>query len=208
MDEDEISLYELGLEMHPVVMKHRDYYPTLTLTDNPVVASIVSVWGSLLNDKTGDICFTFSKGAPIRAHSCILIARCKHIIKSSSKIIHISNVSRQAYFALLFYLYTDRIPDHPSMDEELYALADRYFIKELISKIEARIVHNMTPYTVVDILFNFGYKWQSLKEKCLHYIGVNHALVHQPISTNQIQTYHQIYLDICVAIVAHGWQIK
>lgn len=96
LDEDDISLAELGLNKHPVKMKQR------FINDPKFV----------LNDMTSDITFTFSEGEPILAHRCILNARCQNLMNSSSDIIHISNVSRHAYYALLFYLYTDRIPDN------------------------------------------------------------------------------------------------
>eukprot|EP00026_Physarum_polycephalum_P003335 Phypoly_transcript_03345.p1 GENE.Phypoly_transcript_03345~~Phypoly_transcript_03345.p1 ORF type:complete len:519 (+),score=59.20 Phypoly_transcript_03345:92-1648(+) len=146
----------------------------------------------------------------IRAHKCILSARCPYfnsLFKSSfqeatSSEINITDIGEDVFTVLLQYLYGGKsYLITPEVSFELLTLSERYMLPHLKWVCENVILEGIAVENVVTLLVASGtYKCTRLYRACLDFIGIHHQ---QVVNTEEFKTLpHTTLLEVMAVISA------
>lgn len=149
-------------------------------------------------------------GKTMRAHKCLLSARCSYfdsLFKSgfqeaSSSEIAIDDFGEDAFVVFLQYLYSGSV--HvvtPEVSFELLTMAERYMLPHLKWVCENVILDGVAVENVVTLLITSDtYKCTRLYRVCLDFIGKNHQ---QVVKTEEFKALpHNILLEVMAVISA------
>ncbi|CAB4387727.1 hypothetical protein RhiirA5_348534 [Rhizophagus irregularis] len=153
-----------------------------------VSKELMSTWmGQINNMENANIQLNFNDGF-ILTHKSVLIKRSEyfrkffHDTKESKEkkrkldmnqnfiIINIPDYSRQTYYEVIKFMYTDKIEFSNIIPFEIFKIADYYLIPDLRQKARIEIYKRLHFDNVVKVLFSEGYKWKDLKDDMVDYI--------------------------------------
>ncbi|CAG8468530.1 9919_t:CDS:2 [Paraglomus brasilianum] len=88
--------------------------------------------------------------------------------------IDIPDYHHLTFLEMLRFLYTDQITFLKRKDShqtcmDLFDIADKYLIADLRQRAKVKILQEISPNSVTEILFNFSWKWPDLKEEVMKY---------------------------------------
>lgn len=148
--------------------------------------TLVDDFRGLLNDpELADVVFRFPENKTcIYAHRSILVSRCRPFsamfrtgMKESRKgEIEISNISYEAFYGLLEYLYTGQLTASPSEYLHILQAADLYqlgHLKRMCERKLERFIDTINAIYILQTADKFKAVW--LKRFCLEFIAKNMA---------------------------------
>ncbi|RUP43544.1 hypothetical protein BC936DRAFT_137027 [Jimgerdemannia flammicorona] len=195
----------LKTDEDPILLKAVIQIPNVEisiLAPNPYSEAVTANF--LQNCKHSDVVFRVD-GRDIFAHGGLLAARSKHFaallsdgkketadsVPTGKAVIVVTDGNHEAFLLMLRYLYTGSLdfrgcPEVKAVD--LFKVADKYNVGSLRDTMEDCIIDNLTVESVVPILFDFAYKYTSLRKTCLKFIGDNFEAVRKTGALNELES--------------------
>ncbi|RUS20489.1 BTB/POZ protein [Endogone sp. FLAS-F59071] len=165
----------------------------INVFSSPRIASALPTsTNPLFDDKDSGNVLLQVEGQTIHAHRSLLSARSKYFeallgsgmsesmtsYKNGQTIVTISDFTYPAVLAMIKYLYTEGFDfEPPASPSELFIISDKYGVDGLREAMHDNIVANLTARNVLLQLFEFAYRYVSLRNACLLFVRVNFAEV-------------------------------
>jgi len=162
--------------------------PTTTSVSLPPPSDLHRHFGYLLQTEKGaDVVFQVS-GETFKAHRCVLAARSpvfsaelfgqmKESDATAGGVIHIDDMEAHVFKAMLFFVYTDSLPemgkeDQTAMFQHLLVAADRYHLERLKLICEHKLCRCIKAATLATILpLAEQHHCQGLKKACFSFLS-------------------------------------
>ncbi|KAG9285028.1 hypothetical protein G9A89_009838 [Geosiphon pyriformis] len=92
--------------------------------------------------------------------------------------VHITDFMIETFSEMLRFLYTETIEFNemtgsPTSPINMFIISDKYFLNELRNLAKAKIIWQFQTDTIIDFLFDLGYKWEDVKAEIIHFIHEN-----------------------------------
>lgn len=181
------------------------------------VQSLIHNMRSLLNDPEFSDVQLVVDGTPIHAHKAILAAQSEHframfsggMRETYASEVQIHGWSRDAFMAMLEFLYTGRTPkDLPhAQTVEVLGLADHYTLEGLKHLCENQLIHSVEVDSVSHILRQADrYQAYELKQYCLGFILKNFDQVARTPGFDELSSAPGLLLEVTRALAVRRAQ--
>ncbi|KAG9300400.1 hypothetical protein G9A89_010024 [Geosiphon pyriformis] len=114
--------------------------------------------------------------------------------------IEVTDFHHETFLQMLGFLYTNGVvfaknPDSPNNPLMIFALADKYLIKELRDLAKQEILQNLDFSNASGVLFQIGSKWPDLKEPVMDFFIENFSKIRETKEFKEITTEPEKFPD-------------